>query len=257
MRAALVVSLVALLQTPFATAQPVCAGDDVDALLTQGVQLRRARNPEGARMCFEAALRRADSARALGQLGFAEQELHRWEGAATHLRRSLARRDDPWVAQNLEALQNSLAEVERELAQRPSPALPPPPAALPPPPSQPPLQRALSPLLWVGGGLAVAAAAAAVGVGLSGRELEADYDSRCVDRAPDGSTDCRALQRETQATLDERALAVNALWGVTALGVGVAVTGVLLSLRSGARASSPRSLSAAVGPRGVAVAVAW
>ncbi len=249
----------------YAQAQPTRAQQhEAEGLVAEGVRLRRESRNEEACALFERAHTLAPSPRTAGQLGFAEQRLQRWAAAERHLREALGSPTDEWVARNADALRASLAAVEghaREAApvtqSAPVPQREPAAAVAvvvrePTRDESPTRGRGLSPLVWIGGGVAVLAGGAALALWASGNGIATDYDAQCVDRAPTAGTDCAALRAETQETLDGRATGVNALWGVSIAGLVTAGVGVALSLRGGGERARVM-----VGARSVGVAVSW
>jgi hypothetical protein len=88
--------------------------EDADALIKQGVELRRAGKDEAALEQFRRAYDLAPSPRALAQMGLAEQALGRWIDGEAHLARALEA-DDPWIAKYRGTLESSRAEIGRHL----------------------------------------------------------------------------------------------------------------------------------------------
>jgi hypothetical protein len=87
---------------------------DPEALLREGVALRRAHRDAEALARFHDAWRVAHSPRALAQVGLAEQALGRWVQAEAHVREAAAA-DDPWIAQNAAALGAALGVIGQHL----------------------------------------------------------------------------------------------------------------------------------------------
>jgi hypothetical protein len=98
-----------------AAAAPALAQQDDEALLRQGVELRRAGKDEQALELFQQAFRLRPTPRAQAQAGFAEQALGRWLDAERDITRALASSGDPWVAKNAATLRQSLAVVAQHL----------------------------------------------------------------------------------------------------------------------------------------------
>jgi hypothetical protein len=94
----------------------VAAGDETEDLIQQGVELRHQGRDREALELFARAHLAAPTPRSAAQLGLAEQALGRWVDAEQHLRAALAA-DDPWVAENREPLEASLAFVAQHLAE--------------------------------------------------------------------------------------------------------------------------------------------
>jgi hypothetical protein len=88
--------------------------EDADALIKQGVELRRAGHDEAALEQFRRAYDLAPTPRALAQMGLAEQALGRWIDGEAHLSRALEA-DDPWIAKYRGTLESSRAEIGRHL----------------------------------------------------------------------------------------------------------------------------------------------
>ena len=86
-----------------------------EELIKQGVESRRRMDDAGALDLFKKAYAIRKSARAAGQIGFAEVALGRWIDAEVHLEEALAAAEDPWVRKNGAALRTSLEQVRRQL----------------------------------------------------------------------------------------------------------------------------------------------
>jgi len=91
------------------------ADDAEEALVREGVALRRAGRDDDAAVVLRRAWAIRRSPRASGQLALAEQALGRWTRAETLLRAALAAPDDPWVARNRAVLDGALAVALRHL----------------------------------------------------------------------------------------------------------------------------------------------
>jgi hypothetical protein len=89
--------------------------EDADALIKQGVELRRAGKDGEALEQFRRAYDLAPTPRVLAQLGLAEQALCRWIDGEAHLARALEAGDDPWIAKYRATLESSRAEIGRHL----------------------------------------------------------------------------------------------------------------------------------------------
>lgn len=96
---------------PADRAQPPAAASDAsskaDALIREGVQLRRQKRDAEALERFERAHRLTPSPRALAQIGLAELAISRFDVAEAHLREALDR-PDAWVLHNRATLERSL-----------------------------------------------------------------------------------------------------------------------------------------------------
>src|SRR5688500_10753572 len=88
---------------------------EADALIQQGIQLRREKRDAEALERFVRARELQPSARASAQIGLAELALNRWLAAETHLREALASKDD-WVLKNGKTLEASLNAALDRLA---------------------------------------------------------------------------------------------------------------------------------------------
>jgi len=99
---------VALLSVLHAT--PVRADSSAaDALIQEGLKLRREGKPEQALERFRHAHELAPSPRTYGQMGLVEATLKRWTEAETHLSVALSNLDDTWVQKNRAFLDQALA----------------------------------------------------------------------------------------------------------------------------------------------------
>jgi hypothetical protein len=87
-----------------------------EALLQRGVALRRERRDAEALAVFREAYAKAPSAKALGQIGLAEQALALWLPAEDDLARALADAGDAWIVEHAEGLRSALAKVRAHLA---------------------------------------------------------------------------------------------------------------------------------------------
>ena len=94
---------------------PAHAEHGAAELIQEGVALRRAGDDEGALRRFQQAYELDHGARALGQIGLAEQALGRWVQAHGDLTRALEATTDPWIAKNALALRRALTEVEEHV----------------------------------------------------------------------------------------------------------------------------------------------
>ena len=123
-RALIVLALVAL--APVARAQepaPRAAGaaaaaaqGRADALLREGVELRKEGRESEALERFRQAYAIQPSARALGQMGLAAKSIRLYVEAERYLEDALAAAGEPWVVQNRAALEQALEIVARQLA---------------------------------------------------------------------------------------------------------------------------------------------
>lgn len=94
------------------------AGDpnaDAEELIRRGIQLRKNRDDAAAVREFQKAYDLSPSPRAAGQLGLAQQALGRWVDAERHVGEAMRAANDPWVARNRAALDQSLAVIQDHL----------------------------------------------------------------------------------------------------------------------------------------------
>jgi hypothetical protein len=92
-------------------------GADADELIRQGLELRRKADDVAALQKFEEAYRLAPTARALAQMGIAEQALGRWAAAHDHLTEALQSKDDRWIEGHRAALGSALDAVDDHVGQ--------------------------------------------------------------------------------------------------------------------------------------------
>ena len=88
---------------------------DPEVLMRGGVEARHARRDDAALQLFTQAYDITHSARALAQVGLAEQALGRWAEAENHLRQAIAQTTEPWIERNAGALGAALGVVARHL----------------------------------------------------------------------------------------------------------------------------------------------
>jgi hypothetical protein len=88
---------------------------DAEGLLREGIALRRVGKDVAALKKFEEANAAQPSARAVAQIGFAEQALGRWGVADRHLRAALAASNDPWVGKNRRSIDQALEMVAQHV----------------------------------------------------------------------------------------------------------------------------------------------
>ncbi|MFO0624594.1 MAG: tetratricopeptide repeat protein [Polyangiales bacterium] len=91
-------------------------GDEAEAQLRRGVELRRAGRDAESLDAFERAYGLQRGPRTAAQWGLACQATGRWAQAETLLREALAAPDDPWVARNRDALVRARDVASRHLA---------------------------------------------------------------------------------------------------------------------------------------------
>jgi hypothetical protein len=92
------------------------AGEDAEALIKKGVELRRAGDDAGALRVFQDAYAIDHSPRALAQMGLAEQALGRWSLAEKHVNEALVLFGaDPWIRKNVQVLETALTFIRDHL----------------------------------------------------------------------------------------------------------------------------------------------
>jgi len=89
---------------------------DADALVQQGIELRREQRDVEALAVFRRAFELSPTPRTRAQIALAEQALAKWVDAERDLRAALEHADDPWIAKNVEVLRGSLKTIEEHLA---------------------------------------------------------------------------------------------------------------------------------------------
>jgi tetratricopeptide (TPR) repeat protein len=89
--------------------------DGSEALIREGLALRRNGDDEGALAKFNAALGIRRSGRALAQIALAEQAIGHWVESESHLKEALNLRDEAWIAKNRPLLETSLKEISSHL----------------------------------------------------------------------------------------------------------------------------------------------
>jgi hypothetical protein len=97
-----------LLSTSSLSVGAVAAEPSPDALIEQGLGLRRDGKPEQALEMFQQAHALAPSPRTFGQMGLVETSLKKWVDGEKHLSVSLANPDDRWVIKNRAFLDEAL-----------------------------------------------------------------------------------------------------------------------------------------------------
>lgn len=84
---------------------------EADALVKEGIVLRRKGDDAVALRKFEEAYQMVKSPRTLAQIALAEQALGRWAAAHDHLVSALGAKDDVWIAKNTGSLTQALNMV--------------------------------------------------------------------------------------------------------------------------------------------------
>ncbi|HSY39362.1 MAG TPA: tetratricopeptide repeat protein [Polyangia bacterium] len=100
--------IAALLWATSLSIAAMAAEPGADALIEQGLNLRRDGKPEQALEMFRKAHALAPSPRTFGQMGLVETSLKKWVEGENHLSVSLANPDDRWVAKNRAFLDEAL-----------------------------------------------------------------------------------------------------------------------------------------------------
>src|SRR5438045_8180465 len=95
-----------------ALAQPA---EDADALIREGLELRRQNQEQAALPYFERAHALARTPRSAAQLGFAEQALGMWVEAEAHLAEARLAEADPWIKEHRNLLAESAGFVRAHL----------------------------------------------------------------------------------------------------------------------------------------------
>ena len=102
-----------------ALASPARAGSsdeaEADAAIKRGVELRRHAKDQEALEEFRKAYALVKSARALAQIGLAEQALGRWADAENDLGEAMASKTDPWIRKNLSTLNGAVDVIRKHL----------------------------------------------------------------------------------------------------------------------------------------------
>lgn len=88
---------------------------EADALIAEGVALRREGNEREALERFTRAHALHPTPRSAGQMGLAAKSLRSYLAAERHLKEALAAENDPWVEKNREALALAMDIVSKEL----------------------------------------------------------------------------------------------------------------------------------------------
>lgn len=88
---------------------------DADALIREGLALRRQRRDTEALDAFRRAYAALPEPRTLAQVALAEQALGRWVEAEVDLERALAAGDDAWIDRHRSVLAAGLADIRKHL----------------------------------------------------------------------------------------------------------------------------------------------
>src|SRR5947207_3328551 len=112
----LLVFLALTAPAPAASADPAPpAAPDAQALIREGLELRRQGQERAALPYFEKAHDLAHTPRSAAQLGFAEQALGMWVEAESHLAEARAADEDPWIKEHRNLLDESIGFVRAHL----------------------------------------------------------------------------------------------------------------------------------------------
>jgi len=114
-RVGILAAQVMMLQ-PFSAAMAAGA-PDVEAIVKNGIDLRRRGRDAEALAEFQRAARLQESARVIAQMGLAEQALGLWTDAHEHLTKALLEAEDPWISKNRPALVEAQAAVRGHLCE--------------------------------------------------------------------------------------------------------------------------------------------
>lgn len=109
-------SALLLLSLSMLTAPEPQRGEEVEELISKGVQLRESQRDSEALHVFRKAYELSQGARALAQLALAEQALGRWVDAETHLKAALDSQQDAWISANRALLEGALRSIQGRLA---------------------------------------------------------------------------------------------------------------------------------------------
>jgi hypothetical protein len=93
------------------------AEPNADALIAQGLELRRQGLGTAALPLFQRAHTLAPSPRTAGQLGLVEASLQRWLDADAHLTRALESPAEAWVSGNRKLLDKALAVARQHIGE--------------------------------------------------------------------------------------------------------------------------------------------
>jgi hypothetical protein len=89
--------------------------DDVEAIISRGVELRRQGRDADALLEFQRAVRLRDTPRARAQTALAEQALGLWVAAEADLLDALVHKNDPWIEKNAGTLGTALVTIQSHL----------------------------------------------------------------------------------------------------------------------------------------------
>lgn len=108
-------ALVLALLSALSSTASADANADAEALIAQGIELRRQGKDAEALEVFKRAAETHSTPRALAQIGLAQQALGQWVAAEAHLKLALDHPNNPWVSRNRDTLGRSLSAVAERL----------------------------------------------------------------------------------------------------------------------------------------------
>jgi len=119
-RVVLAISLVAPISfsSSFPGLGAIAGAADYESLMRDAVSKRRAGDDTAALKLFQQAYELNKTAKALAQIGLAEQALGKWSAADKHLRQALETGGtDPWIKKNHSAIDASLVTIANHVGQ--------------------------------------------------------------------------------------------------------------------------------------------
>lgn len=112
-----VLALVVAMQSSVFGPGVVAAEPNADALIAQGLELRRQGQAAEALPLFQKAHALEPTPRTRGQLGLVEASLQRWADADSHLTAALESPAEPWVSSNRKLLDKALAVTRQHIGE--------------------------------------------------------------------------------------------------------------------------------------------
>jgi hypothetical protein len=107
--------LLAALAAPEPASGAMSKHDQAEALVRDGIQLRRLGDDQAAVRELQKAYDLERSPRVAAQFGLAEQAIGRWADAAVHVGEALRSSADPWIAKNRKQLEPALALIKTHI----------------------------------------------------------------------------------------------------------------------------------------------
>jgi hypothetical protein len=89
--------------------------EDQDALVRQGVELRRQGKEQEALETFQRAAAIKKTPRVMAQVAFAEQALGQWVKAERDLKLALQAKNDPWIVKNRATIDEAMSAIASHL----------------------------------------------------------------------------------------------------------------------------------------------